>query len=51
VQAANENAANYHLRPGPMRFAAHSALRLANRYAPHLVARRFDWVHRHDVTA
>lgn len=50
VQAANENATNYHLRPGPMRFAAHSALRLANRYAPHLVARRFDWVHRYDVT-
>lgn len=51
VQAATDNAAHYHLRPGPMRFAAHSALRLANRYAPHLVTRRFDWVHRHDVTA
>jgi salicylate hydroxylase len=34
-----------------MRLAAHTALRLANRYAPHLVANRFDWVHRHDVTA
>jgi len=51
VQAANDNAAHYHLRPGPMRLAAHTALRLANRYAPHLVANRFDWVHRHDVTA
>jgi salicylate hydroxylase len=51
VQAATDNAENYHLRPGPLRFAAHSALRLANRFAPHVVAGKFDWVHRHDVTA
>lgn len=51
VQAATDNATNYHLRPGPLRFAAHSALRLANRFAPHLVTGKFDWVHRFDVTA
>ncbi|MEJ6389018.1 FAD-dependent monooxygenase [Gymnodinialimonas ulvae] len=50
VEAANDNAANYHLRPGPLRFAAHSALRLASRYAPHVVANRYRWIHTHDVT-
>ena len=51
VQAANDNAENYHLRPGPMRLAAHTALRAAQRLAPHAVTRRFDWVHRFDATA
>jgi hypothetical protein len=37
VQAAEDNATNYHLRPGPWRFAAHGALRLAGRFAPHAV--------------
>jgi salicylate hydroxylase len=50
VQAAEENATNYHLRPGPFRFAAHSALRLAARTAPHLVTGRYEWLHGHDVT-
>ncbi len=50
VQAANDNAENYHLRPGPMRFAAHTALRAAHRFAPHVVTGKFDWVHRFDVT-
>jgi salicylate hydroxylase len=50
VAAAEENAANYHLRPGPFRFAAHTALRLAARTAPHLVTGRYDWIHAHDVT-
>ncbi|MCU4653811.1 FAD-dependent monooxygenase [Roseibacterium sp. SDUM158016] len=50
VQAAEDNATAYHLRPGPLRFAAHSALRLAARTAPHLVTARFEWVHGHDVT-
>jgi salicylate hydroxylase len=50
VQAAEANASNYHLRPGPYRFAAHSALRLAGRFAPHAVTGRFDWLHGHDVT-
>jgi salicylate hydroxylase len=51
VQAASENAQNYHLRPGPARAAAHVALRLAGRVAPHLVTGRFDWIYTHDVTA
>lgn len=51
VEAANANAANYHLRPGPYRFAAHMALRTAARFAPHVVGNRFHWLHGHDVTA
>lgn len=50
VEAANDNAANYHLRPGPYRFAAHTALRAAARFAPHVVGNRFTWLHGHDVT-
>ena len=34
IEAANDNARNYHLRPGPTRFAAHSALRLASALRP-----------------
>ncbi|MDG4648111.1 FAD-dependent monooxygenase [Roseibacterium sp. SDUM158017] len=50
VQAAQDNATTYHLRPGPLRFAAHGALRLAARTAPHLVTARYDWLHGFDVT-
>lgn len=50
VEAANDNAANYHLRPGPFRMAAHTALRAAARFAPHAVTNRFNWLYRHDVT-
>ncbi|MEX3014938.1 FAD-dependent monooxygenase [Gymnodinialimonas hymeniacidonis] len=50
IEAANDNATNYHLRPGPLRFAAHSALRLASRYAPHVVANRYRWIHAYDAT-
>jgi salicylate hydroxylase len=50
VQAASDNALNYHLRPGPVRFAAHTALRLAGRFAPHVVTKRLDWIYTHDVT-
>lgn len=51
VQAANDNAEAYHLRPGPLRLAAHTALRAAQHLAPQAVTRRFDWVHRYDATA
>jgi len=51
VDAASDNATNYHLRPGPYRMAAHLALKLAARHAPHAVTRRFDWIYRHDVTS
>ncbi len=50
VEAANDNAVNYHLRPGPYRFAAHTALRAAARFAPHVIGNRFHWLHNHDVT-
>ncbi|HID68214.1 MAG TPA: FAD-dependent oxidoreductase [Roseibacterium sp.] len=50
VEAANSNAANYHLRPGPYRAAAHTALRVAARIAPHSVTNRFNWLYNHDVT-
>ena len=51
VAAASKNAENYHLRPGPYRAAAHTALRLGARFAPQAVAGRFDWLYGHDVTA
>lgn len=51
VEAASKNAENYHLRPGPYRAAAHLALKLGARYAPHLATRRFEWLYGHDVTA
>ncbi|QBX99725.1 FAD-binding protein [Rhodophyticola sp. CCM32] len=50
VDAASKNAENYHLRPGPYRFAAHTALRMASRFAPHLASNRFEWLYGHDVT-
>ncbi len=50
VQAAEDNAKNYHLPPGPYRLAAHTALRAAARFAPHAVTRRFDWIYRFDAT-
>jgi salicylate hydroxylase len=51
VDAASDNAANYHLHPGPYRLAAHTALRAASRFAPHVLTNRFDWLYGHDVTA
>lgn len=50
IRAANANAKNYHLRPGPVRLAAHTALRAADRLAPRLMLRRFDWLYGLDVT-
>ncbi|MCL3882614.1 FAD-dependent monooxygenase [Marivita sp. GX14005] len=51
IDAASRNARNYHLSPGPVRFAAHTALRLASRAAPMQLLGRFDWLYGHDVTA
>ncbi|WP_181953487.1 FAD-dependent oxidoreductase [Paracoccus luteus] len=50
VQAANDNARNYHLS-GPRRMAGHTALRLADRLAPRAVFERFAWVYDYDPTA
>lgn len=50
VAAANGNAWKYHLRPGPLRLAAHTALRLGSRFAPGRLLRQFDWLYGYDVT-
>lgn len=50
IDAASRNARNYHLSPGPVRFAAHTALGLVSRMAPGQMLRRFDWLYGHDVT-
>jgi salicylate hydroxylase len=49
VEAANRNARNYHLS-GLSRDIGHFGLRLAGRFAPKAMLRRFDWLYRHDVT-
>jgi salicylate hydroxylase len=51
IKAAEGNAARYHLRPGPMRSAAHLGLRLASKLAPGRMIGAFDWLYGHDVTA
>ena len=51
VSAATRNARNYHLRTPPLRFAAHTALKVASTVAPAAMLKRFDWIYRHDVTS
>ena len=51
IAAANRNAWRYHLSPGPLRWAAHTGLRLGSRFAPGRMLGSFDWIYRHDVTA
>ncbi|MEP3441450.1 MAG: FAD-dependent monooxygenase [Sulfitobacter sp.] len=51
IKAAEGNAWRYHLRLGPVRFAAHTALRLGSRIAPRRMLGAFDWLYGHDVTA
>lgn len=50
VEAANFNARAYHLSSPPVRFLAHTALRIGGRIAPESPLRRFDWLYGHDVT-
>ncbi|MDJ0638461.1 MAG: FAD-dependent monooxygenase [Paracoccaceae bacterium] len=50
VEAASRNARNYHLSFPPLRFAAHTGLRLASAIAPGAMLARFDWLYSHDVT-
>ncbi|MBC9247024.1 FAD-dependent oxidoreductase [Paracoccus sp. 11-3] len=47
VQAANDNARNYHLT-GPKRLVGHTVLRLAGRVAPGKLLSRFDWIYGYD---
>ena len=51
LAAADRNARDYHLPPGPRRMAAWTALALASAAAPGLLSRRYDWLHGHDETA
>ena len=50
VRAAASNARKYHLGFPPLRWAAHTGLRLAGRLAPGAMLRQFDWLYAHDVT-
>ncbi|MCF1710071.1 FAD-dependent oxidoreductase [Tabrizicola sp. J26] len=50
VEAANRNAHAYHLS-GPLRDAAHLALKIGGKLAPRFALSRFDWVYQYDVTA
>jgi len=50
IEAASKNARNYHLAPGSLRFAAHTALRLGSSIAPSLAMKKFDWIYGYDVT-
>ena len=50
IAAANGNAWKYHLRPAPLRLAAHSVMRLGGLLAPDRMMRQFDWLYTHDVT-
>ncbi|MBK44559.1 MAG: monooxygenase [Roseovarius sp.] len=50
VEAASRNAWKYHLSFGPLRWAAHAALRAGGALAPERMVRQFDWIYAHDVT-
>ena len=50
IAAANGNAWKYHLPQGPLRLAAHTALRLGSRIAPGLMMRQYNWLYGYDVT-
>jgi salicylate hydroxylase len=50
IAAANGNAWKYHLRPAPLRLAAHAVMRLGGALAPDRMMRQFDWLYAHDVT-
>ncbi len=50
IDAASKNARNYHLPAGPVRMAAHAALKLGSTVAPAMALKKFDWIYGHDVT-
>ena len=50
INVANGNARKYHLSFGPLRWAAHSALRLGGSVAPKRMMTRFNWLYGYDVT-
>ncbi|MGH1355709.1 MAG: FAD-dependent monooxygenase [Thalassovita sp.] len=50
INAASGNAWKYHLRFAPLRFAAHTAMRLGGTLAPGKMVHQFDWLYLHDET-
>ena len=51
IAAAEKNAWRYHLRPGPLRMAAHLGLRVASGMVPGLMVGAFDWLYGYDVVS
>ncbi|CUH66620.1 3-hydroxybenzoate 6-hydroxylase 1 [Thalassovita gelatinovora] len=51
INAATGNAWKYHLRSAPVRFAAHTALKVGGALAPSAMLHQFDWIYNHDETA
>jgi salicylate hydroxylase len=50
INAATGNAWKYHLSFAPLRFAAHTALKLGGAVAPGKMLHQFDWLYLHDET-
>ena len=50
VDASTKNAQNYHLSFPPLRFAAHTVLRLTGAVSPGALLNRYDWLYGFDVT-
>ncbi|MCV6594609.1 MAG: FAD-dependent monooxygenase [Silicimonas sp.] len=50
VDASTGNARNFHLSFPPMRFLAHTGMRIISGLAPERILGRYDWLYRHDVT-
>lgn len=50
VKASKGNTGIYHLSPKPLRFVAHSGMRLIDRFAAKQMMKRFDWLYGLDVT-
>ncbi|VAV87437.1 Uncharacterized oxidoreductase [hydrothermal vent metagenome] len=50
INAANGNARKYHLSFGPLRWAAHSVLKLGGSVAPKRMMTQFNWLYGYDVT-
>lgn len=50
INAASGNAWKYHLGFGPLRLAAHTALKLGGTLMPDRMLHQFDWLYLHDET-
>ncbi len=50
VNASGRNAWKYHLAFPPLRFAAHTGLRVMSALAPGRLVNQFDWLYNYDIT-